>query len=568
VKGQDENAVRKFAATLRVKCGEEHLGKNIGSAKFKSLEGVHVAQNVNVMTSETGKMTVVKKPGRLGDIVFPRQTFAELAANGAVHEGLAIEQATSAANEIVGLPRLDVSSFDCVIFDQKVDPKDFYEAELDPENQTTVRFEKESPDPGQRLLDSVSHYSRTAKQDERERIPDLGAIKTAISSEAARNKFMAALGKFAEIRFARPEEALQIDDPQMLEVLGMLDEAITDERLRDDATTTIMNIADNKTALFHKVNIDRHLTAATAEAAGVSQAVLGPATKELNHIAVMKPADGTPEAVQANRERQMTRLMKLVHGLESDEAFARLAPDARLNITEQIKKKAKTKGIALDDATRESIDRLHELQLTERESVRVSDSFAAVTKFDLDKRTGRVRPLSVEQIGFGMRNSPDLSPQERVTLYDRLLRNGYIEKDSPEAEAILNERRIQIAATGDARVYAVLPNLEVRDITAEAEASGNVQEAAFSKMPDARKDDSPEERKRFDREYATMPVIRKSIARGNFRAEPGTTIVVTRQQISPEDVSRRFQTQSENLEGIREELDRGQDGQTVIFKIK
>lgn len=276
--------------------------------------------------------------------------------------------------------------------------------------------------------------------------------------------------------------------------------------------------------------------------------LLRPITKELNLISTVKAADDSPEAQATRNAEQSGRVAKLAEVLSRNAGFRSLNPDARLNFIETVKSKAKTKGIALDDATRESLDSLHEHELDDEASGRVSELFGSITRFGKDLKTGERRKVAMREIRIGMKNSPDLSPIERVTLYDRLLRNGYIEKGSPEAEAILTERRVQVTTTGGARVYAVTPDLRVRDITAESEGAGGSREVPVGSDP-------------------TAPAMRK-LTSGNFHAEPGTTIVVTRQKMSPEDVSMRFQTQPDNLEGIREELDRDREGQTIIFKVK
>lgn len=405
VKGEDPKAARETAAVLRNACGEGHLGATAGRGRLEATSGVRTVA------------------GEHGQIVNPREDFADLATASAARYGLELTAAENKANEFRGRPALDVAVMDGLIYDQRVDPKDFYGVDLDPSNQARATIEGEG-----------------------------GA------------------------------------------------------------------------------------------------ALLAPLTKELNLIAVMKPADASPEAAAARDKAQGDRLMRMVGMLEANAGFRSLNPDARLNLTEAIKSKIAAKGISLSDGVRESIDRLREHELDKDGEAAVGELFTAITRFGKDAKTGERRKLTMREIRFGMKDAPDLSPNGRVTLYDRLLRNGYIEKGTPEAEAILTERRVQVATTGDARVYAVTPDLQVRDVTAESEAAGKAREVPIGADPSA-----PE---------------MKRIVTGNFHAEPGTTIVVTRQGIAAEDLSRRFQIQPDNLVGIREELDRDSGSQTVIFKVK
>lgn len=405
VKGQDKNTTRKTAALLRNACGENHLGATAGRGRLEATRSI---------------MTV---PGEHGQITNPREDFASLATAGAARYGLEIVQAKNDLNEMVARPPLDAAMFDGLIYDQRVDPIDFYGVDLDTSNQL------EAPVAG------------------------------------------------------------------------------------EDGTD-----------------------------------LLRPITKELNLISTIKAADDSPEAKTVRDKEQSDRVAKIARILSKNKGFLSLNPDARLNFTEKLKSKTRKKGIAFDDATRESIDRLREHDLDEEGGKKVAELFTSITRFGKDLKTGGRKNVSTREIAIGMKNSPDLSPTERITLYDRLLRNGYIKRGSPEAEAILTERRLQVATTGDARVYAVTPDLRVRDITAESEDAGGSREIPIGADP-------------------TSPATRR-LTSGNFHAEPGTTVIVTRKKLSPEEIGTRFQTQPENYEIIREELDRDRDGQTIIFKVK
>ncbi len=157
---------------------------------------------------------------------------------------------------------------------------------------------------------------------------------------------------------------------------------------------------------------------------------------------------GREIAALAGKKSDPEDLLRKIGELRTKDKYSELTPEYRLllseylkkNLEKQLEENATELGTADRSSIREAMEGLREMDLDAAEAVAVDQAWNALRRAKPAALAEKIRELKTSK------EFTVLSPGARVTIYDRLVRNGHIEPNSPEAKTLLSSKRLEVAA--------------------------------------------------------------------------------------------------------------------------
>lgn len=408
----------------------------------------------------SGRVARERPVARLSEneVVRPRANFVAEALRVSLQEGGRLVEAEEEAQKIFERDyAAKLSSVAGVVYEQPVDPAIYYGIALDSRQQELPNVAWEERTTGEIMADTINNYVLEKKEagtpiDE---LPfsSVGPIRARLKPEGQKF-FDEVLNRFSELRISRPLEDLS-GEPEF-QALSELIEAKGPELL-------------GRAGQLQLERALRAMSQGSDRETGREQAV----DAFLLQVEVTKPLR---EATRQYRElldraagvADRDAFAAELAALPADQRYRTLNPDVRLFLVEQLKKTYREKFGRLDEGLREKIDRLREPELGD-EVAAVDEAFERA-RLAADRKTGKLSAKAAKRL---QRELPELSPEARVALFDRLQRNGFLEPGSEAAGALLNEERLGLATSGDVYAYSISENgTDIQDVSERLTAQG------------------------------------------------------------------------------------------------
>jgi hypothetical protein len=470
---------------------------------------------------------------RSAEVLNPRDEYVANTLRISMSEGLRFAEAEREAHG----SKTEINTVAAIVYDRPAGPEQIYGVPLDSKDQRLPRIELGFASRGETLGAALDKFLLDERTQGREsNLTSLLAIRNKLSEEK-KLEFDQALDEFAKARLEAPMVDL-ISDDRFADALERLRTAAPEAA--DELDITLVALASGVETAKGKYAREPAADTVVAQLtwaeknAETTQAI----KKALNTVGERLGALGITKK-GADQQKEFDALLT---DLKTD--LQDLNPDARLYVVENAKRQYEQNIGRLKAAEHEALDRLREPELP-KEAEDIQKIYDSLTFFLRGQKSAESRKLTGRALAPQHERIVNLSPEAKITLYDRLERNGFLDKGSEAAQELLSDKRLQLALSGESNVYLVTEK-SARNVTEELKTQGHKQDLNVSYDPNVEKT--------------------KTVWHHNLAVRPGTIVVITdKPMFEPSLVEL---TARRDLEQTREALPESQSSGLVMFRVK